>query len=1277
MNQSSNNYIPSAILATMSLRVLSNQNVKYVRAFIDGGAQRSFISPQLVKALNLRVVKRINFPFRAFGGKPIFQTFDVVKIRLFLNNQYTNLNLLVHEGVNTTIHNPGIFEASRHLINNGFTVADKFVTSDYLSEIGILVGGDYFNNLVHGVGQYHGIFFYNTPEGVSIQGKLPRWLSTSLCTTEVYSVQTNRVSTNSNDFVGHMLNCPNMHDDFQEFDISKMWSLESLRIPADEYLSAEETDAIRKVLDSAVQTSKGYQVGLPFRDQSRPHHNYNCALAQWNALARKFKEKPELKKHYKTVLEEYQKLDFIEKSPQDVPLSHCYVMPHFGILKTSSATTPLRIVFNASSKMKGQRSLNDTLLTGPSLTTLLIHSLHTFRQDAIVTLSDISKAFHRVLLDPKDRNYASFLWTDDELLPDLWRFKVVVFGITCSPYLLQQVLQLHFTKWKRPELAELFYVDNYLSSHSSFEDAKARKLLMEKIMEDAQMPLRDWISNCEEFNQLYATNYNDEIQKVLGVKWNLTLDEIFIGQPSKLPSEITSWIPTKRKLLSIVLSFYDPLGLIAPVFVNSKKHIQGLWEWKYDWDEILEPEHANLARNLIQDYTSVNLLTFPRQVIFENNDLHIFVDSSQLAYGAVMYVEDLDDGHLRLFCSKSRVCPVRKLSIPRLELLAILLGCALLTTFKNLSRFKQIFLYSDSKVATSWISNPPRKNTFVFNRVRAIFTLLVKFNVKLKYVPTLQNPADLLTRGASVNQLQKSSMWRNGPIDWLSRQRSSSKSSETSESSLSSESSVNLVTCFSIMNSPDEQRMHYARIYAISTDADFRKIHRIFFNISKMLNFKFKYLELILLQEQRCCYPQLYEYLKYQSSTSADLRNLVNQLNLHLDSNNIIVTTSRTPNVQGFHNQLYYVPKTSLFVPAYVRYLHEANKHASVNIILQLFRQDFYHSSIRAICKSVIRSCPSCKRRLVTSYPRPPPPDLPIHRSTFSRPMENIGLDHTSAFYIVEKDGTLDKVYILLFSCMASRYIHLELVDDMCPTTTFNAIRRVIASYGNISTIYSDSHPSYKTVAELINHHTCGSVKWNFQTPLSPHKGGHFERLIRIVKRSLNLNLNKSLLKDDFNTLVKEIQSVVNNRPLTYTSCELFEEPLTPNMIVLGRSLQLNVTLPLKDVPYAIPGAKSLREQYRRRQQILDKVKSNFHTQYLESLRSRHKTHFNNGICPQIGDICLLKSNQLKRCHWPLCKVIELFKGPDGVIRSVRIQTVNGTLIRAPENLFPLETSVA
>lgn len=133
MNQSSNNYIPSAILATMSLRVLSNQNVKYVRAFIDGGAQRSFISPQLVKALNLRVVKRINFPFRAFGGKPIFQTFDVVKIRLFLNNQYTNLNLLVHEGVNTTIHNPGIFEASRHLINNGFTVADKFVTSDYLS----------------------------------------------------------------------------------------------------------------------------------------------------------------------------------------------------------------------------------------------------------------------------------------------------------------------------------------------------------------------------------------------------------------------------------------------------------------------------------------------------------------------------------------------------------------------------------------------------------------------------------------------------------------------------------------------------------------------------------------------------------------------------------------------------------------------------------------------------------------------------------------------------------------------------------------------------------------------------------------------------------------------------------------------------------------------------------------------------------------------------------------------------------------------------------------
>ncbi|MEO0683527.1 MAG: reverse transcriptase domain-containing protein [Cyanobacteria bacterium J06649_11] len=1258
----------------MSLKVLFNQNVKYVRAFIDGGAQRSFISPRLVKTLNLQVVKKINFPFRAFGGEPNFQTFDVVKIRLFLNNRYTNLNLLVHEGVDTTIHNPGIFDASQHLINNGYTVADKFIDSDYLSDIGILIGDDYFNKLVHGIGHYQGIFFYNTPEGISIQGKLPRWLASHYCGTQVYSVINNNIDV-YNDFLGHVMDCPHVcSNDLQELDVSRMWSLENLNIPVEEYLSTEERDAIRQVIDSAVQTNKGYQVCLPFRDDSRPHNNYNCALAQWKTLARKFEQNKDLKKHYTMVLEEYKRLDFIEKTPQNVPLSHCYVMPHFGILKASSTTTPLRIVFNASSRMRGQRSLNDTLLTGPSLTTLLIHSLHTFRQDAVVTISDISKAFHRVLLDPKDRNYASFLWSDNESLPELWRFKVVVFGITCSPYLLQQVLHLHFSKWKKPELAELFYVDNYLSSHSSFEDAKARKILIEEIMDEANMPLRDWISNNEEFNRLYATSDVVKIQKVLGVRWDLSSDAIFIGSPSKIPSEISSWIPTKRKLLSIVLSFYDPLGLVAPVFIQGKRHIQGLWEWKYDWDEVLADEHANLARNLIQDYTAVNLLTFPRQVIFERNNLHIFVDSSQLAYGAVIYVENLDDHQLRLFCSKSRVCPVRKLSIPRLELLAILLGCALLSTFKDLTRFKNIFLYSDSKVATAWISNPPRKNTFVFNRVRAIFTLLVKFSIQLKYVPTLQNPADLLTRGASVYQLQKSTMWKNGPVDWLSHQRSSINTS--SESSVNSTS---LVACCSILNSPNEQRRHYVHIYAISPDADFRKIHRIFLNISRILNYKFSYVELILLQEQRCYFPQLYEYLKHNSSTSADLKNLVNQLDLHLTSNNIIVTTSRTPNVQGFHNQLYYVPKTSPFVPAYVRYLHESNKHASVNIVLQLFRRDFYNSSIRAICKSVIRNCASCKRRLTESYPRPPPPDLPIQRCSFSRPMENIGMDHTSAFHVIERDGTLDKIYILLFSCMASRYIHLEVVDDMTPATTFNAIRRVIASFGSISAIFSDSHPSYKATADLIYHHTCGSLKWNFQTPHSPHKGGHFERLIRIVKRSLNLNLHKYLTKDDFCTMVKEIQSVINNRPLTYTSSDLFEEPLTPNMIVLGRPLQLNVTLPQKDVPYAIPGAKSLREQYRRRQQIFENVKSNFYTQYLESLRTRYKGSFRKSdISPKVGDICLLKTHlNAKRYSWPLCKVIQLFKGPDGVIRSVKIRTTNGELVRGPENLFPLETSQA
>ena len=118
-------------------------------------------------------------------------------------------------------------------------------------------------------------------------------------------------------------------------------------------------------------------------------------------------------------------------------------MKHHAVFK-KSATTPLCIVFNAFSRPKEGRSLNDCLMTGPSLTPELHEILVQFRQGKY---ADISKAFHRIIVDEEDRKFLKFLWINlnsRELLT--FQFKVVLFGATCSPYLLQETLHTHLSQ---------------------------------------------------------------------------------------------------------------------------------------------------------------------------------------------------------------------------------------------------------------------------------------------------------------------------------------------------------------------------------------------------------------------------------------------------------------------------------------------------------------------------------------------------------------------------------------------------------------------------------------------------------------------------------------------------------------------------------------------------------------------------------------------------------------------------------------------------------------
>ena len=525
-----------------------------------------------------------------------------------------------------------------------------------------------------------------------------------------------------------------------------------------ESFSPSERETISLVRSNMQKSESGYIVRLPFKDDTRPSVNYRTARGQLNHLVQRAENDEQFGQHYDKVVGSYVEKKFIEQIPNH-PIEGHY-MPHHAVFK-KSATTPLRIVFNASSRPNEGRSLNDCLMTGPSLIAKLHEILVQFRQGTYAVTADISKAFHRIIVDEDHRKFLKFLWINlesQELLT--YQFKVVLFGATCSPYLLQETLQTHLSQnTKGNKFVDKFYVENYMNTYDNQVELVTDKVRLDNVMNQASMPLQEWVSNNEHSNSLYQLAV-PVTQNVLGISWNPNTDNMNIVVGENLIHE-DSWRYTKCRVLSLVSSIYDPLGWVSPLTVRRKIFLQTLWKEKMGWDQTLNPDQIKVIRDILVDLQRVGEFFFPRHILYEDTELHVFTDASSRAYGAAVYTVDDTCTRSDLLMSKARVAPCKegRLTIPKLELTASLIGARLIHYLTNLFKFKTIYLWSDSKVAISWItSDRDIKDVYIANRAAEVKTLKTQHQVKVMYVPTKDNPADYPSRGCTSKQL-KSSNW--------------------------------------------------------------------------------------------------------------------------------------------------------------------------------------------------------------------------------------------------------------------------------------------------------------------------------------------------------------------------------------------------------------------------------------------------------------------------------------------------------------------------------------
>ncbi|GFV29821.1 integrase catalytic domain-containing protein [Trichonephila clavipes] len=481
-------------------------------------------------------------------------------------------------------------------------------------------------------------------------------------------------------------------------ELRRFWEIESLGILDKGSVTLGNGDEeILSEFDKSVNFVDGrYRVNLPWKPGMREalQNNKTVARKRFEGLVRRFKCDHELFCEYKDVIDDYVRESIFERTSCDSLLdSQGFYLPHHAVIRSDKTTSPIRIVFDGSAHENGQSSLNQSLYTGPNLHPNILELLLCFRKSPVAFTADVKSAFLQIELDFRDRDFTRFFWTDNlNNEPYVLNFTRVLFGLRPSPYLLAATLKHHFKKYREqyPHTFELLnssiYVDDLICGQNDVPDALRTTLECLQIFSDAGMLLRKWRSNSKQLNLLWQqegvkteSSETSAIDlrpptKVLGLAWDPENDLIYFD-PKDLLKFMSRRGESKRFILSVIGRIFDPIGILGPFVIKLKCLLQELWTLGVEWDS-----------ELPQSYDT---------------------NASKSAYGTILYLRFVtcnNEIETSFICSKSRVAPLKSLTLPRLELTAALLSARLAKQVSSCLKFDaNIYYLTDSLISYYWI----------------------------------------------------------------------------------------------------------------------------------------------------------------------------------------------------------------------------------------------------------------------------------------------------------------------------------------------------------------------------------------------------------------------------------------------------------------------------------------------------------------------------------------------------------------------------------------------